>query len=437
MKNRTDTTTPSHHNSGQEVRSVEQSEGAVRTPEPTPGHVGVLQKAKSARGQLIKAMGLAYDPFSSGVSEKDLAPDFGAIYVDVQPGLLSALQRPTPGFLFAEHGMGKTATRIALEYALRLARQPLVLSATYTPSITRQHPAGENVQPHLDDISTELRVDLLVQYIERLPERVAEGHTIPAPAQQRALQRQAQSLPTRFRSAMRAVLADPQGDGAFWRAFRPVVRFVPVTTAWRSLIATLVQASPSGAHRKPSWRETVDDVHNLGFEQIYVLVDAIDEGKHGTDAYLDVIRPLLAICDDLATQQIYLKYFLPIELEGALTMGTDLPRSTLTSLQTIATIDKISPEHLDKLINDRFQAAGTSAESFRSLDWFGEEISESIQARLIEAARGSPRRLIELASALIDFHSLNGFRIDGRLWLTRTEWQLFLEDAERTSLPPA
>lgn len=438
MKNLADNGSSSPYDNDQGQQSGGRSDSAGRPGQLLLGGPEGYRTAGTPRAQLIRAMGLAYDPFSSGVSEKDLAPDFGSIYVDVQPGLLDGLQRPEASCIFADYGMGKTATRIALEYALRLARSPVALSVTYTPSIAQQEPPGESsLQRLLDAIALELRVDLLVQYIERLPERDAEGHATPGPLQQQALQRQARSLPTWFSAPLRAALADPGDSGAFWRPFRPVVRYVPVTPGWRSLVDTLVSAARAGSAPVASWEETVTDARSLGFEQIYILVDAIDEGRFGADAYLEMVQPLLAVAGDLANLQIYLKFFLPIELEGALGALNDLSSNALTPLWSIATIDTISSADLEKLVNDRFEAASTSAASFRSLDWLGQELGESLQGRLIELAGGSPRRVIELASALIDFHSLNGFRHEERLWLTCTEWQRFLDEAERTFPPPA
>src|SRR5262249_14443771 len=71
------------------------------------------------RRQLVAAMGLRYDPLVTSVSESDAAPDFGEIYVDPRPSLLDLLKHRTSALVFADYGMGKTATRLALEYALR------------------------------------------------------------------------------------------------------------------------------------------------------------------------------------------------------------------------------------------------------------------------------------------------------------------------------
>lgn len=437
MKKPSDKTAFSHYYNSEDTGGSGHYQSTYGPQRDDPGGTHNHRVIGTPRTRLIKAIELAYDPFSSGVSEKDLAPDFGSIYVDLQPGLLKQLQHAEPTCLFANYGMGKTATRIALEYEVRLAPQPPTLVVTYTPNLDPNSAATEHTfYQHLEAIAAELRIDMFIQYMERLPERAAEGQTTLDLIQQRALHRQARALPTRFTSAIRTALNHSEKDGAFWHALRPVVRHVAATPTWRSLAETIAKAAQPSSAAKPSWEETVYDTHSLGFEQIFILVDAVDEGMSNADAYLDIVGPLLSAADDLTKQHIYLKFFLPLELQEALETQSKLYNNALTSLKTIATINKISSTNLDDLIDSRFLAASTSVESYRSLDWFGPEVGESIQARLIEIANGSPRRLIELVSALIDFHSLNGFRSEGRVWLTRDEWQRFLEEEiERTSSP--
>lgn len=396
-------------------------------------HGAHSRTASLPRARLIAAMKLKYDPFSSGVSERELAPDFGSIYVDVQPGLLDALRRPQVSCVFAAYGMGKTATRIALEYGLRLADAPVALSVSYNPTVAPVGVAAESsLESHLAAILRELRVDLLVQYIERLAERVARGEAELTSEQRRALQRQARALPRWMVNSMRVALADAGPDGAFWRRFRPAVRYVSATPAWRALVSEVVQAAHPGAGPAPGWQATLADVRALGFEQVYLLIDAVDEGRFAAVDYYQTIAPLLGAAADLAAAQIYLKLFLPLELRAFLRAKNE---AALTSPLAVATIGSLSSSDLDKLITDRFEAARSSAASFSSLDWLGQELDESVQGRLIEAAQGSPRRLIELASALLDFHSLNGFRTQERLWLTRDEWQRFLDAYVERSLP--
>jgi hypothetical protein len=385
------------------------------------------------REKLIRQMGLAYDPLSSGVTEKDLAPDFGSIYVDVQPELLAVLQRREVSLIFAPAGMGKTATRLALEFALRLDRNQRILAVTYLPQLTRfaniETGPGTDEQRlsiHLRELTAEACIDLLVQAIERFPERVYA----PDEPQQRiywqALRRQAAAAPPVLSRLLRKAQLDAGPDGVLWRGLRSVVRHVAVTDSWKRLLSTLAAATRGEHMRQVSWEECLYDSRALGFEAAFVLIDAIDDGSFEAETFFEVIRPLFAAIDELQKQGVYLKCFLPLAVRPLIESYLDV----LTLTPKIATIDSISAESLQRLIGERFVAASMSMASFRSLDWLGQELGESIQERLVTIAEGSPRRLLELASALLDFHSANGFRDGERLWLKQAEWRQFLEVVE-------
>lgn len=401
----------------------EDTRAADRTASRTP--IGT-----TARERLIASMGLAYDPFSSGVTEKDLTPDFGAIYVDVQPALLASLLRPEPSLVFARAGMGKTATRLALEFALRQARTPRRLCVTYLPQVSRLGSLDQEEQDdeqllmaHLRELTREARVDLLVQYSERLPERERELASPWRRLQQQALWRTAQSVPHPWIRLLRKANDDPGTDGIFWRGLRPVVRHVGVTSTWRSLLQTLATASRTPAERAATWEDCLYDARALGFGATYVLLDAVDDGSFEAEAFFHVIRPLVAAMAELQSQAVFLKLFLPLSVKSLI----ESYLHALTPSPEVATIETISEKNLHRLVGERFVAASLSTASFRGLDWLGNELNESVEERLVALAAGSPRQLIELASALLDYHSVHGFRDGERLWLKPAEWRAFLD----------
>lgn len=406
----------------------------AETSQSSGSDKGTKQVVSAPRKALIKAMGLAYDPFNSGVSELDLAPDFGSIYVDARPGLLEQLRRPEASCFYAAYGMGKTATRLALEYELRLARTPRALCVTYSPRLDEiEAQETQSSLRLLDAVAVELRVDLAIQYIERLPERQADGDHSQRPLAQLALERQARALPSRITTLMRAALHESQADGAFWRPLRSVVRFVSPTQHWHALLELMLVNTRRNT-QLPSWETTLFDTRSLGFNQIYLLIDAVDNQGFEPEEYLRIVHPLIAVAAELEGHGVFLKMFLPVELETEL--ATYAKSYGLTLPRAVATIDKLSVRDLDSILRDRLRAAQSPAAdfSFHDLDLLGVELGESVQQWLVHAAKGSPRRLLDLASALIDFHSLNGFRNDDRLSLTRSEWQRFLDDIERPSL---
>lgn len=389
---------------------------------------------QTPRRQLIAAMGLRYDPLITSVSESDPAADFGEIYVDPQPSLLDMLRQAASALVFADYGMGKTATRLALEYTLRNSYEPSPpLCVTYTPRIDllENGDAADILTRHQEAISREIAIDLIIQLIER---QDSDPETLSA-KQQAALRRQARALPLRLRHRIRDAAASGPSDGVIWHGIRPVARYVAMTPRWRGWIDRINSAFVPGAPQPVAWEQALEDTRTLGFPRVFLLIDAVDEGAINRDALQAVVAPLLNAIGRFQDQKMLLKCFLPTDLLELVRDTYQKRFQGLTVPVELATIAEVPRDHLEAIVNERLQAASASNASFRSLDWLkGSEITESIQARLAILARGSPRRMIELASALLDFHSEHGFRQKERLRLTAAEWQEFLARIERLSL---
>lgn len=393
-------------------------------------------------------MGLAYDPFSSGVTERDLAPDFGKVYVDLLPSLLQDLQRPATSIVLGNYGMGKTAARLGLEFALRHARTPRTLCVTYAPQIDRLAAGGpcqaepddgadrDRLAAHLRAITQEASVDLVVQLVERAPGQRPEAAGPQDRLRRQARQRQGRAAGPVLGHRMRRALRSEEEDGIFWRGVRAVVRHVARDDPWRSLVQDLVFPADAPPDRPATLEELLFDARALGFEQIFVLIDAVDDGAIEPERYFAAIQPLLAVAGELQAQHLYLKCFLPLAMKPQLEALLRSALAALTPRIKLATIDAISDANLHRLIDERIVAANTSTEGVFQLDRFGERLEVSVQERLISAAAGSPRRLIELVNALLDFHSLHGFRDGGRLWLTAAEWKRFEEVVAGSHTPP-
>lgn len=388
------------------------------------------------RQQLIAAMGMGYDPLINSVSESDPAPDFGEIYVDPKPSLLDMLKRPASTLVFADYGMGKSATRLALEHTLRNSyeAQP-ALCVTYTPHLARLDELSSDaiLSQHLAAITTELATDLIIQLLER---RNLTASML-SDAQAAALQRQAHALPLRVRHRIRdaAAQADRLPDGICWKDIRAVVRYVAVTPQWRELIDRIAGSFVSGAPRPVSWEQALADTQTLGFRHVFLLIDAVDEGVSTLDALRGIVEPLFNAIEQFHSYNVLIKCFLPSDLEELFQTQYKKRFQGLTVPVEIATITEAPIDYLVAIVNERLQAAGTSDASYRGLDWLkGPDLAESIQAHLALLARGSPRRMIELASQLLDFHSTHGFKEDKRLWLTAAEWHSFVRWLETLSL---
>ncbi len=127
---------------------------------------------------------------------------------------------------------------------------------------------------------------------------------------------------------------------------------------------------------------------------------------------------------------MFVKGFLPQELEPILRHELHDRFEGLTAQPELATIARRTPEHLNQILDRRLSAAAESSSSFKSSDWFrSPEIEESIQERIVALADGSPRRLIQLVSLLLDEHSGHGYSANQQLELSAPDWQHFLAKA--------
>jgi hypothetical protein len=414
-----------------------------------------------ARERLISAMGLRYDPFITSVSESDPAASFGEIYVDRQPSLLDLLQRANSTLIFAKYGMGKTATRRALEYTLRNTDDDHpALCVTYRPQANSGTMSSAEWLPHhLAAIAAEISIDLIIQLIERLDDgiwrfidgptsrsfdQISNNHWQFAARHIAALQRQVRALPPNLQTHLRlAAEATTHTDGILWQPFRAAARHVARTPQWRALIGQLAKCADQWKPFPSSWEQTLQDVQTLGFSRIFLLVDAVDEDHIERSTLRAMLEPLLEALDKFQSRDIFLKCFFPASLEELSLERNPSWIRGLTSLPEVVNIVEANQEHLQDIIEARLEAAyqqngsDDPRASVRTLDWFkGNDIAQGIQEQLARLAQGSPRRMLELASALLDFHSQHGFEENERLWITASEWAEFLTQLKRMLLAP-
>lgn len=392
-------------------------------------------------------MGLAYDPFVSSVTESDPAPDFEQIYVDPDDSLLEPLQREEHTLIFGDYGAGKTATRLALAYRLRkqpaISQRPLLI-VTYQPLVSKFALSDPLTlyNEHIEDLTEQVATDAIIQCIERLGERSEEisEHELAVLA---ALIHRADPALQRW---LRATDAQTSVDGAFWRrpeaksgaAVRPFVRPVATSAQWRRVVRALQHSLDEQKPDPLSWDTTTVAVRALGFRAMLILVDGIDEGRTELKTLARVIQPLLAPARHWAKQAIWLKVFVPLDLDQKADRPALLPPQDLTTLFVTVRIPRIRDDELLQIIHERLFAASARATSCRSLDEFlGSERGAALESRLIELAGGSPRVLLRLVDAFLRYYSIHyGKAINDlrRPGVNSADWDRFLHNVRRDHL---
>jgi hypothetical protein len=390
-----------------------------------------------------EAWRLAYDPFKVAVSESDAAFNFARIYVDPpleagqqahEPyGLRERLKQARHSFVFASYGMGKTATSLALAHELREAYSHVgapTLFVTYQPTI-RPSPSGDErslLRAHLTQIARHMTIDLVIQTLERLSERFG-GPAAFSQTESEAFTRQLWAAPRSLRVVLKRIAQGKARPDKLWGVLRPTVRPEIATAAWFADVRALVEPHLDVTPLELEWPAIVADAKALGFGQIFLSLDALDEGTINMDVLEQRIAPLLPLLATWQLRELYLKCFLPVDLRPYFVREFTKKSISLTPPPDLATIANSTPEHLIQIIDRRLQAALTPDSSISSLDDLrGPGMEAGITQTLASEGRGSPRAVLELASRLIAFHSSHGFATSGRLWITADEWRAFLDE---------
>lgn len=368
------------------------------------------------RDNLVASLSLRYDPFRHRVTEQERELSFAEIYVEPEDSLLARLQRPCSTLVFAGYGMGKSATRLALEYELRLKPGP-------TPTLCVRYTDITNPIENLDDLCLHLGQDMVIQSFERT---VTSSGPLSAQFIE-ALQRQSATLSSELRlSRLKACLADPPESGVFWDELRPVVEPLSVNQRWKELLGLIIEGVRKQRQVHLSWDSSVQDARTLGFDRIDILIDSVDIGSVDPRQWIRFLTPLLRRLSSLQQHNIFLKCFLPTDVEDLICREFGQTFEVLTPAVDITTIDEMSVANLGSILRERLQASKNVRSATVSLDMLaGADIDQSIEGWLAEHAHGSPRRLLRLASRLIDFHVDHGFREANRTYLTANEWRLF------------
>lgn len=396
--------------------------------EPRPTSTTSERPSNPRQFYLAETLGLSHDPFDGPVAEQELhstekEPYFFAYYTDPTPvkfdkPLLQTLRERRSGLIFGPPGSGKTTLRYTLEAECRAVfDRTLVVTYELSHKISRPPTAEE----HWTNLARELAIDLFIQVVEQL--NIIDA---PTKVQLAHLHGQMALVWPRLRRTVELLLTDDfstrdNGLAALWpRLNRPAIRYVSPSARIRQFIeASLPQEadSPVTSTGQTLLQAGLAAAKAWGFERVFVLVDGVDALEREVDSMLALIAPLLDNLAHWQTEQLYFFSFLPLELENPLNK-TYREKFNLLPFSPIWYIIEWHESNLTELLHQRLRAAGSRLPGFNALA--ATDLGPKLEQALIDAAKDSPRRLLQVVSALIDAHAQSK---PERVLITAQDWQ--------------
>lgn len=401
-----------------------------------------MKVAKMTRDEYLTSIGLKADPFAAWVAELEISRHI--------PGVLSYksslffhfftppnnekgeriairyLRQNCHQFIFGEPGSGKTSLRLWLEVDCRTALDQ-TLTVTYKPGEGTSQPG--TAKQHDQQIANAITIDLIIQILEQLHTTVISPGERKVQLLRWLLQSGGAGLDglTRMLNAIRddRNLLLGGGKDLSWYVFdsdrqmgleqywdqvgRYPVRYIKPTQEAFELIDSLLDPhmvemgdTLEDMGEFPRTTIGIEAAKAWGYLKIFQLIDGVDNREPKPERMFALLQPLLDYAGSLAEQLIFFKMFLPLEMREQVLRYMSVLNNELFRTITHDTIHWGSHQ-LKNLIAERFRAAGAPA--IASLDILaGNDLPEGLEERTVAMAKGSPRRLVEGISKMIDSH---------------------------------
>jgi hypothetical protein len=312
--------------------------------------------------------------------------------------------------IIGEAGTGKTTMRLAVEANIR-SRPDRTLVMSYLPG--REQVQSMTLDDHLDRIRRAMSVDLFVQIVEQYNFAARK----PSYEQNEALAKLIDGE-LQLKRVVGSLVYETDtvpnwGMADLWRRVaRPVVRPVNVQPEMRDWAQAILALSNelslnrderSGESSLSRWREALGTVQLWGFKHVFLMVDSIDAKTEDPAEMMALIEPLLNRLGTFQREGVFLKLFIPLELNEAVRrVASSMPPQYKPVIRQLQWNEK----GLRELMKARFRAVGSYREGFGDL--VVPELSGKIDNILIREAKGSPRKLLRLINALIEEHVSSG-----------------------------
>jgi hypothetical protein len=382
------------------------------------------------RFTFLRSIGLDSDPFANPVAEQELdlteiPPRFYSYFTSPnfekfpREKIFDFLRASHHAFVYGNPGSGKTTLRLNLEADCRTRLDNILVVTYYLGADIRERLTREQ---HYRQIARNLALDLFVQIVEQL-----DWLTINPTLDQIASLRQIFYLSEcRLRQIVNRILENPHpnllvGLGVYWDALdRPAARYVPSSQRLLELLtAARLEAPcpPDDSNDNPleaGWRIA----RQWGFRRMFLLIDGVDARERTIERMMMLLEPLLQSLADWEHQGIFVKFFLPLELQK--TVQENLANLHLDYIEDRIVWDK---EALRALLRERFRVANSIKVDFDSLA--GEGLEGKLDDLILDSAQGLPRRFLQIVNGLINVHLARAPQADK---FTILDWEKLRQD---------
>ncbi len=358
----------------------------------------------------LKDLGLQFNPFDLSYLDAGKDPQLPAYLIGHES--FTAIWQNKTSFVFAPVGGGKTAFRVRLARACRVGQDgrrifPIIYKM---PSPTRLKGTIPYLDKHLTYINHAAAQELLLTlaynptlFLESdINERtkICELLTTNLPFD---LENYLQQLSDKGTLMPLVELFAPTAERLFTLPHPDEVRrFCSglMEVSQPSSAPTIVKQKKTANERFEELVQFLQEI--LGYEAVYILVDGVDahvEAITRPDFSIELIKPLLAETYQWARNNIFVKYFLPIEFDTLISLDALAFPGERTEIDIVRII--WTQPMLEELLQERLRVA--SRGKFNSLDAIcSPEMHGTIQEDLILATRSKlPREVLALAAYLL------------------------------------
>lgn len=351
----------------------------------------------------LDKLGIRFNPFASQFLDAGADPRLPFYLVGHKD--FSLLWGDWPSFVFASAGGGKSAFRVRLARACRVRQEgrfifPIIYKL---PSPTTLQQQSSLLAAHYAGLCSAAAIELLF-HLAYQPWRYFKL----TEAEQKQLRLLLETTLTNFLNHLLAQLEQAGDLSPLTEMFDPTATQLtspPSPTELRQFCLHLSQITvgPTLPDIEPAIRFN-NIIHfiknNLAFEAIYILVDGVDayqETVNDPSLAYRLIDPLLHQLENWAARSIYLKFFLPLELQPLIAKSL---QSLTTSVKCV-TIEW-AKQTLVEMLQARLRAASDG--SFVSFDALSTPDLYQIETKLVDVAKPLPREVLVLAERLFVEH---------------------------------